>query len=203
MTKCKNIFFAVFLLCTLPCNAIATENYNIKIPSTNNELLSESETNINLSPHKSFVGSDGSTANIVGMVIGGGFIGLGILSFISDSDETKNKTSNSNQKICPNNTSDACPIVASASYTEKALESGSEKVGEALGKAILGTICILIGLPIFIYNVTQISSDTDMHDDNQIALKYKKSQKKSVQITVSPTVNLISSGGGINTILRF
>ena len=188
MTNCRNIIFALLLVCSLLGIAFAqpvppwyetgtnVNNPNVEIDSISiyYRLINEENANANYG------------ANTVGMIMGGGLTGLGIVFLISAAT-SKPSTDNSKSK--------------------------AEQFGEAMGNSVgvfiatfAGIIFTFGGVPLFIYNINKYSErkrHAEYRDAYKKALDQYLSKKHSMRLMVTPAVNLLSGGGGINAVLQF
>ncbi len=189
MTNCRNIIFAFLLACSLLGTAFAqpvppwyetgtnVNNPNVEIDSISiyYRLINEENANANYG------------ANVAGMIIGGGLTGLGIVFLISAATSEPPKTDKSK------------------SFTEQFGEGIGYSVGVYL-TTIAGIIFTFGGVPLFIYNINKYSErkgHAEYRDAYKKALDQYLSKKHSMRLMVTPAVNLLSGGGGINAVLQF
>ena len=126
-----------------------------------------------------------SSSSNTGLVIGSVLTGIGVIFFIA---------------------------AANTSHTKQDKPIEDVTVGVAEGMAAvaiggLGVIFSLIGLPILLYNIcSKISASPDhplMNDDFVFSPGLRKTQKSSVQIQFTPTINFMNSSAGFNATLKF
>ena len=188
MTNCRNIIFALLLVCSLFGNTFAQTYpwYNYKT-STNNTKMEIDSVDF----YNNLIAQEDSNAkynaNVVGMVFGGILTGIGIISFIRAEQMAHHDTDKSKSKK----------------------DQFAEGLGYSLASGLAtvkGTIFTLIGLPIFIYNISKYSvhkRHAENRDAYQKSLDQYLENKHSMQLIVAPAVNLLSGGGGINAVLQF
>lgn len=187
MATCKNIIFVLLLTCALFNNAFAQpyswnntqtrqKNFAAKIDSIAiyQDLINQESAKANYS------------ANIAGMIAGGGVTGLGVL---------------------------ICYLAASSEPSVDKSQSHVEQFGEAMGDAVavlmaevLGALIASGGIAILIVNIVKYNNrkaHAIKRDEYQNALYRYEAKKYSTQFIITPVVNLLSGGGGINAVLQF
>lgn len=129
-----------------------------------------------------------SSSSNTGLVIGSVLTGIGVVFFIAAATYTP-KEDNTTLKDCLDGK--RCSLVGDLTvptYTA------------------LGVIFSLIGVPIIIYNISKNSITPDhplMNDDFVFSPGLRKTQKSSVQIQFTPTINFMNSSAGFNATLKF
>lgn len=188
MTNCRNIIFALLLVCSLFGNTFAQrspwhETWQIT------EHKAETSTNItnmeidSVEFYEKLINEYNKDAsysqNVAGIIIGAPLSFIGSLFFITG--------------LYQANTS-----------------SGLKGVGGVV--AVIGSIpLLLIGVPVYIYNKSKYSEhkrNAEIRDAYQRALngyleKRYLENEHSMRLMVTPAVNLLGAGGGINAVLQF
>ena len=188
MATSRNIIFVILLVCALfgnafaqtyPWNNIQTHpnNINVEIDSTTiyQDLIKQESARANYN------------ANKVGIVIGGAVICLGGFVLFLAENQSNQPTDKSKSQI--------------------------DQIGEGLGNAIntfiLGILGVMItggGGAILAVNIVKYKRHkrhAEKRDEYQEALNRYMEQKHSMRFVVTPAVNLLSGGGGLNAILQF
>ncbi len=87
--------------------------------------------------------------------------------------------------------------------TAEAFSTATLQFGLAALELIIGVPMVLVGVPILISNSTQYSIKNESDDEYQMALERQGATKKTVTVSIIPTVNFDKAGGGINALLNF
>ena len=95
-----------------------------------------------------------------------------------------------------NESNDVAWMADAANATEKALEGFADGLGEAIAVGLLvtlGIVALIVAIPIIIYNIGEkmAYSDNPLHNE------------ESIQVKISPTMNLDNPSAGINAIFLF
>lgn len=233
MANCRNIFFAILLCGSFFCNVFATESQANLIENNEpvfidlNKLTSQKQKNIvkpntqqnntiNIAAidstilyYEDLITQENKKANykpnVTGIAVGGSVTGVGIAFLIwGITYPPPKKESKSNKKNYGTN-----DISKFGDFAEESTKAFGEAMGNALAAAMLvvtGVVCTLTGFAVLGYNVNKYKEHKKhavKRDEYKEALEQYKLQKQSVQITIIPTVNLASAGGGINAVLQF
>jgi len=223
MANCRNIFFAILLCGSFFCNVFATESQANLIENNEpafidlNKLTSQKQKNIvkpntqqnntiNIAAidstilyYEDLITQENKKAdykpNVTGIAVGGSVTGVGITFLIWGITYNPSKKESSSSK------------------KNNSIKDNANAFGEAMGNAlaatmlvVTGVVCTLTGFAVLGYNVNKYKEHKKhavKRDEYKEALEQYKLQKQSVQITIIPTVNLASAGGGINAVLQF
>ena len=102
---------------------------------------------------------------------------------------------------------------SSDARTNKARENTGKAIdgiGKGLGEFILtgllvtvGLVALIVAIPIIIYNIGEkmVYSDNPLH--NEFVHSSQRNKEESIQVKISPIMNLDNSSAGINAILSF